>query len=129
MAYNDREFARATRNLFVPYMNERDYMGKLRRNDSDISALCKEQRHRKTSDQNLIRFKKFQRSQMMKRHVNIDFEEKVDRKTRVFDYTPLSNVKLVSMFSLEDKQASGKLELLRCRWECSDHTENYRQLQ
>lgn len=115
MSFSEREFARATRNLFVPYMNERDYMGNLKRNDTDIGQLCREQRHRKTSDQNLIRYRRFARIQMRKRRFNLENEEKEDKKNRAFDYAPLSNVKLSSMFSIEDKLASGRIYFIRCR--------------
>lgn len=105
--YTPGELKRATRNLFVPYLNERDYMGNLTRTDAGVDQLCEEHRYRVLKDKNEIKFKKFLRQQLLKKRINLEDEEKRRKKEKVYDFTRLSNVKLSSMFTKEEKMMPG----------------------
>ena len=106
---SDTEFKKAMRNLFIPFVNERNKMGQLHTDEKDISKLCLEQRPHVVTDSSRKQFKMYLKEKLAKKFFDPREDDKVRRQNKLFFYGRLSNIKLSDMFYQKDIYSENEL--------------------
>lgn len=100
--FTEAEIRKATRNIFVPFLNERNKMGQLQRADKSLQALCAENRPQRNISRVRADYKDYLKAKWSQKYFDPKDDDRIRKKNKLFLYGRLSNIKLSDMFYSSD---------------------------